>query len=84
MYNQYPMFMASNLMINKRSKYIHMIHPNNECFQMISYIEYHMTRDHIADNISRLEYHQNDVNIVDVMTKALEKVEQRQYVKMLL
>eukprot|EP00241_Pyramimonas_parkeae_P008205 CAMPEP_0114270248 /NCGR_PEP_ID=MMETSP0058-20121206/27125_1 /TAXON_ID=36894 /ORGANISM="Pyramimonas parkeae, CCMP726" /LENGTH=170 /DNA_ID=CAMNT_0001388949 /DNA_START=1089 /DNA_END=1599 /DNA_ORIENTATION=+ len=53
--NQGAMFMASNLVTNKRSKHID--------------LRYHMIRDYINKGIFRLEYISTDKNIADIMTK---------------
>mmetsp|Transcript_43485 Transcript_43485/g.81431 ORF Transcript_43485/g.81431 Transcript_43485/m.81431 type:complete len:398 (+) Transcript_43485:385-1578(+) len=68
--NQGAMFMASNLVTNKRSKHID--------------LRYHMIRDYINKGIFRLEYISTDKNIADIMTKGLEKVKHRMFTKMLL
>jgi len=68
--NQGAMFMASNLVTNKRSKRID--------------LRYHMIRDYINKCLFRLEYISTDKNIADIVTKGLEKVKHRQFIKILL
>lgn len=68
--NQAAMFMASNLVSNKRSKHIDIL------FRMI--------KNCITKGIFALEYISNGMTIADVMTKAIDKFPYRQLNKLLI
>lgn len=68
--DQGAMLITSNLVTNRRSKYIDM--------------RYHMIRDDIADGLLKLEFVSTNLNITNIMTTALEKVKPSIFTKLLL
>mmetsp|Transcript_40261 Transcript_40261/g.76979 ORF Transcript_40261/g.76979 Transcript_40261/m.76979 type:complete len:86 (+) Transcript_40261:3-260(+) len=68
--NQGAMYMASNLVTNKRSKHID--------------LRYHLIRDFVNKGIISLEYISTEHNIADILTKPLQRLKHSYFTNMLL